>query len=93
MEHRDLPGTHPSRSSGAPLTSVVRDDPWEMGFAPMFDVDSSTFPEDYRGPTAKITPIRPVTLRPSRRARLAAAVSRLVDYLEESFAQFPEHLD
>lgn len=61
----------------------------------MFDIssllggDSSTFPEDYRGPVAKITPIR--AERQRRTSRIAAAFSRGLVYLGQSLEAFPEH--
>lgn len=84
-------GSHPAGSRMDQIGPVVVDDPWEMGFSSLFGMENSTFLEDYQGPLAKVTPIRPAP--PRRFGRLRDAIFRGLSHLGHSLEDFPEMFD
>ena len=90
MDTRQTRGAHPAGRRTEQF-GPASDDPWEMGFSSLFGIENSTFLEDYQGPLAKVTPIRPAA--PRRVARLGRAIVRVLSYLGHSLENLPEMYD
>lgn len=91
MDTSQTRGSHPAGRRTEPFNSTINDDPWEMGFSSFFGIENSTFLEDYQGPLAKVTPIRPVA--PRRIIRLRRVMVRGCGFLRNCLENLPEMYD